>query len=128
MDNRGWVPISVIASFNRVRHLTFDVTLVRDVLALSALVEVHGDKVRLRDGGWESFILPDAPVSDVPDVMEQQQQYPAQEEQQQHQGEEMEDGEDDEDVVFVMGKEGEDRKAAVAQRTPREDTAQQQRL
>jgi len=119
----------VIASFNRVRHLTYDAALVRDVLALSVLVEIQGDKVRLRDGGWEPFILPDAPVSDVPDPSEQLllQYHPQEggEWREQQQGDGTEEGEDDEDVVFVMGKEGEERKAATAHRAPREDAAQQ---
>lgn len=111
MDNRGWVPVSVIASFNRVRQLTYDINLVRDVMGLSMLVEVHGDKVRLRDRQWLPFILPDAPPSDVPEPMEQlhyhQQSYAthAANEGVYSQHEETED----EDVVFVMGKEGEDR-------------------
>ena len=63
MDARGWIPISVIASFNRVRHLTQDVQLVRDVLTLSSLVQVRGNMVRM--GGWEPFVLPDAAPSTV---------------------------------------------------------------
>lgn len=63
MDARGWIPISVIASFNRVRNLTLDVQLVRDVLTLSSLVQVRGNMVRM--GGWEPFVLPDAAPSTV---------------------------------------------------------------
>ncbi|KAF8519428.1 hypothetical protein JB92DRAFT_2710844 [Gautieria morchelliformis] len=126
MDNRGWVPISVIASFNRVRQLTYDVGLVRDVMGLSILVEVQGDKVRLRDRQWVPFILPDAAASDVPEPMEQLQQ-----QQQAHamqstsespysQQEEVED----EEVVFVMAKEGEERNTEADSWTPREAVGQ----
>lgn len=111
MDNRGWVPISVIASFNRVRHLTYDVGLVKDVMGLSRLVEVQGDKVRLCDRQWVPFILPDAAASDVPEPMEQPLQY--------HQpyvmpppsndGTISQQETEEEEVVFVMSKEGEDR-------------------
>jgi hypothetical protein len=66
MDARGWIPISLIASFNRVRQLTQDVQLVKDVLYLSSLVQVRGNMVRM--GGWEPFVLPDA----VPSTVEEQ--------------------------------------------------------
>lgn len=65
MDARGWIPISLIASFNRVRQLTQDVQLVKDVLYLSSLVQVRGNMVRM--GGWEPFVLPDAAPSTVED-------------------------------------------------------------
>ena len=65
MDTRGWIPISLIASFNRVRQLTTDVHLVKEVLTLSSFVQVCGGMVRMN--GWESFVLPGAPVSRVED-------------------------------------------------------------
>src|SRR5437879_4930990 len=63
MDVRGWIPIPLIASFNRVRQLTMDAQLVREVLALSTLVQVRGNMVRM--GGWERYVLPDASPSTV---------------------------------------------------------------
>src|SRR6266699_3835601 len=63
MDVRGWIPIPLIASFNRVRQLTMDVQLVKEVLALSSLVQVRGNVVRM--GGWERYVLPDASPSTV---------------------------------------------------------------
>jgi len=80
MDTHGWIPIPLIASFNRVRQLTADVQLVREVLTLSSIVQVYGDMVRM--GGWESFVLPGALVSGVGDEgqeenrQELQQQHP----------------------------------------------------
>ncbi len=65
MDSRGWIPISLLASFNRVRHLTPDPQLVRDVLALSQIVEMRDDCVRMGGGEWAQFVLPDATVSTV---------------------------------------------------------------
>lgn len=65
MDSRGWIPIPLLASFNRVKQLTQDVQLVREVLALSLVVEVRDDHVRLGSGVWEQFVLPDAPSSSV---------------------------------------------------------------
>lgn len=63
MDSRGWVPIPLIASFNRVKRLTQDVNLVRDALTLSTMVEVNGDYVRLSNDHWRQWVLPQAPIS-----------------------------------------------------------------
>jgi len=65
MDSRGWIPISLLASFNRVRQLTLDPQLVREVLALSQIVEMRDDCVRMGGGEWAQFVLADAPVSTV---------------------------------------------------------------
>jgi la-related protein 1 len=62
MDAEGWIPVSLLANFNRVRALTTDVTLVREVFALSSIVELQDDRVRLRDGLWRQFVLPDVPA------------------------------------------------------------------
>jgi hypothetical protein len=82
MDTRGWIPIPLIASFNRVRQLTADVQLVREVLTLSSIVQVCGGMVRM--GGWESFVLPGAPVSAV-EGEGQEENRPEQQQQQQQQ-------------------------------------------
>ncbi|KAG5353070.1 hypothetical protein C0989_010693 [Termitomyces sp. Mn162] len=63
LDSKGWVPISLIASFNRVRQLTEDEALVHEVLALSSVVEVRGVWVRMKD--WRAFVLPGARLSSV---------------------------------------------------------------
>ena len=65
MDSRGWIPISLLASFNRVRQLTLEPHLVREVLALSQIVEMRDDCVRMGGGEWAQFVLADAPVSTV---------------------------------------------------------------
>jgi len=65
MDSRGWIPISLLASFNRVRQLTLDPQLVRDVLALSQVIEMRDDCVRVGGGEWARYVFPDAPVSMV---------------------------------------------------------------
>lgn len=65
MDSRGWIPIALIASFNRVKQLTQDEQLVRDVLSLSSLIEVRNDHVRMSNGQWHQFVLPNAPESTV---------------------------------------------------------------
>lgn len=93
MDSKGYIPISLLASFNRIKQLTLDTRLVREVLLLSAFVEVRGGMVRMggvgqsgqsgpgagqggnegqQEGqsavGWEAFVLPDAVESVVEDV------------------------------------------------------------
>lgn len=65
MDSRGWIPISLIASFNRIKALTEDTRLVKDVLILSSIVEVIGDSVRMGSNQWAPFVLPDAHPSTV---------------------------------------------------------------
>ncbi|KAH7924709.1 hypothetical protein BV22DRAFT_492255 [Leucogyrophana mollusca] len=53
MDDSGWIPISLLASFNRVRNLTTDVALVAEVLRQSNMAEVEGDWVRMSGRQWE---------------------------------------------------------------------------
>jgi hypothetical protein len=63
MDAQGWIPIATICSFNRLRKLTQDIHLVREMMQLSSLVELsgEGDKARMANGVWATFVLPDAP-------------------------------------------------------------------
>jgi hypothetical protein len=67
MDSLGFVEIPTIAAFNRVKTLTLDLVLVREVLLLSDLVEVREQKVRLANRGWQQWLLPDAPASEFKD-------------------------------------------------------------
>uniref|UniRef100_A0A5B6YVQ8 Putative la-related protein 1C-like n=1 Tax=Davidia involucrata TaxID=16924 RepID=A0A5B6YVQ8_DAVIN len=55
MDDQGWVPITLIASFPRVQHLTNNIHLILDSLRASTVVEVQGDKVR-RHNEWRKWI------------------------------------------------------------------------
>ncbi|OVA13773.1 Protein of unknown function DM15 [Macleaya cordata] len=55
MDDHGWVPISKIADFNRVKKMTTNIPFILDVLHSSCSVEVQGDKVRKRDD-WSKWI------------------------------------------------------------------------
>lgn len=112
MDSRGWIPISLIASFNRVRTLTPDIRVVRDVLILSSIVEVNGGWVRMGGNQWEQFVLPDAPTSSVEHHQEAEQAVPTEE--LRVEGDESVDvegdveDEDEDDVVFVMGRDVEE--------------------
>ncbi|XP_065006651.1 la-related protein 1C-like isoform X1 [Musa acuminata AAA Group] len=57
MDDQGWVPVSVIAQFNRVRQLTNSTEYILDTVRLSTEVEVQGEKIRKRND-WMNWILP----------------------------------------------------------------------
>ncbi|PIN04104.1 RNA-binding protein LARP/SRO9 [Handroanthus impetiginosus] len=59
MDDHGWVPIALIASFRRVQQLTKDIPVIVDALRYSTVVEVQGDKVR-RHNEWKKWLLPSA--------------------------------------------------------------------
>ncbi|KAF9220736.1 hypothetical protein BS17DRAFT_297933 [Gyrodon lividus] len=121
MDNEGWIPIALLASFKRTQQLTTNVDLVRDVLSESSLVEVIDGWVRMAGRHWKPFILPNAPKS-VVDYGENPAVRPVPEEPSQvisqgHRETEAEgdaedcygDGEEDdeEDIVFVIGEEAE---------------------
>lgn len=58
MDREGWVPISTVASFNRVRKLTTDLSLVLNTLLYSTVLAVDPEYRRVRKAvGWEPYIL-----------------------------------------------------------------------
>ncbi|KAA8550052.1 hypothetical protein F0562_001736 [Nyssa sinensis] len=59
MDDQGWVPISTIADFKRVKKMSTDIPFILDSLQSSSAVEVQGDKVRRRDE-WSKWIPPSA--------------------------------------------------------------------
>ncbi|KAG1744206.1 hypothetical protein EDB19DRAFT_1696281 [Suillus lakei] len=114
MDDQGWIPISLIASFNRVRKLTTEIHLVRDVLNLSSLTEVKGECVRMAREQWKQFVLPNAPRSIVCYSIESEATEPQADQVAYSQDGEIEEegdtyGEDDdeEDIVFVIGEEAE---------------------
>lgn len=111
MGSQGWIEIPLLATFNRVKALTTDVQLVRDVLSLSSQVEVSGDWVRMRD--WEQFVLPDTagttPESHHTPSRSQPADYLVGEDGEGADGEGENDAEaaeeEEEDVVFVLGTE-----------------------
>ncbi|KAI8883963.1 hypothetical protein K501DRAFT_218440 [Backusella circina FSU 941] len=57
MDSNGFVELSFISNFNRVKGLTTDVALIREALENSQKIEVKGDKLRKREG-WEMWLNP----------------------------------------------------------------------
>ncbi|XP_009414439.2 la-related protein 1B isoform X2 [Musa acuminata AAA Group] len=60
MDDQGWVPISLIAGFNRVKQLTEDIPYILDAVQGSTVVEVQGEKIRRR-GDWMRWTLSSIP-------------------------------------------------------------------
>ncbi|KAI3502814.1 hypothetical protein L1887_31152 [Cichorium endivia] len=57
MDEQGWVPVTLIASFKKVFSLTDNVRLILDVMRTSKAVEVKGGKMR-KQTEWKRWILP----------------------------------------------------------------------
>jgi hypothetical protein len=64
MDAEGWVAISMLASFNRVKALSTDEDLIGKALHRSTELEVSGEHVRRR-GDWFRWVLPTAKPSQV---------------------------------------------------------------
>jgi la-related protein 1 len=61
MDSQGWVPLSVIAGFNRIKSLTEDMNLVRHVCQMSRHIEFRPgddgtDRLRKLEK-WDQWIL-----------------------------------------------------------------------
>ncbi|KAG9015946.1 hypothetical protein FRB90_004088 [Tulasnella sp. 427] len=60
MDHQGWIDVEMIASFNRMRRLTSDINLVREVMNISAMIEVSpdGQKCRMANYAWQMYVAP----------------------------------------------------------------------
>ncbi|KAL3620303.1 hypothetical protein CASFOL_035215 [Castilleja foliolosa] len=65
MDNQGWVPISIIANFHRVKVKNVEIPFILDALQTSETVEVQGDKVRRRHE-WSKWIQASVSKSSSP--------------------------------------------------------------
>ncbi|EPS68153.1 hypothetical protein M569_06620, partial [Genlisea aurea] len=57
MDDEGWVPISCIADFNRVKRMNVEVPFILDALRVSETIEIQGEKIRRR-GEWSKWVRP----------------------------------------------------------------------
>jgi len=57
MDEEGWIPLSLIAAFNRVKILTPDVQIIKEVLQTSTLLEFTNDKIRKKED-WKTWLIP----------------------------------------------------------------------
>jgi la-related protein 1 len=61
MDSQGWIELSMIASFNRIKSLTPDVAVVEEVMEISSLLELKDGMVRLAgDEAALRWVLPGA--------------------------------------------------------------------
>jgi la-related protein 1 len=60
MDAEGFIPISLLASFNRIKTLTTDLILIRDMLVLSNQAELDytHERVRMSGNQWVAYLLP----------------------------------------------------------------------
>ena len=56
MDNDGFVPLVVISRFNRVQALTQDITVIKESLQGSPVIEIRNDRVRKR-GNWAKWLM-----------------------------------------------------------------------
>ncbi|KAL3335820.1 hypothetical protein AABB24_031843 [Solanum stoloniferum] len=65
MDDQGWVPISIIADFKRVKKMSTDIAFIIDALQASSTVEVKGDKLRRRDE-WSKWVSASADQKSSP--------------------------------------------------------------
>ncbi|GAA5863128.1 hypothetical protein JCM3774_001430 [Rhodotorula dairenensis] len=65
MDTAGWIPISLIASFNRIKNLTNDIKIVVECMRMTPLLEVSPrDRfVRLAQT-WPQWVLPNAQTNE----------------------------------------------------------------
>lgn len=64
MDDQGWLPIPLISSFNRIKNLSTDLSIISETMSLTPLLEMNGQFVRLR-GNWFDWLLPGATKSTV---------------------------------------------------------------
>ncbi|XP_078445119.1 LA RNA-binding protein isoform X2 [Wolffia australiana] len=55
-DDQGFVPVSRIADFKRVRRMNTTNDFILDALQSSTLIEIQGDKIRRRSG-WSKWLL-----------------------------------------------------------------------
>ena len=65
MDNQGWVDISMISSFNRIKSLTADADTVKEVAGMSTILEMCDQNIRLAHEQWRQWVLPDARPSAI---------------------------------------------------------------
>ncbi|CAI9785795.1 unnamed protein product [Fraxinus pennsylvanica] len=71
MDDQGWVPVSIIADFKRVKRMSTNIPFILDALQASSTVEVQGERLRRRDE-WSKWIpssVTDKSTSLVPNVL-----------------------------------------------------------
>ena len=60
MDDEGWIPLSVLTNFNRVRNLigNVDSKFILDTMRSSQVVEIREDEKLRRKGDWQQWVFP----------------------------------------------------------------------
>lgn len=67
MNEEGWVPVALLASFNRIKEMTPDPTIVLDAIATSSKVELDAQGTHLRvTGNWQKWVLAGQPPQPAP--------------------------------------------------------------
>ncbi|XP_076883119.1 la-related protein 1C-like [Bidens hawaiensis] len=69
MDEEGWVPLTLIAGFHRVKSLTSDLQMVLSSIKDSTIVEVQGETLRRRND-WRKWVKPSVslPLDSTPNA------------------------------------------------------------
>lgn len=62
MTPEGWLPIKLLGTFNRLKCLTNDLTILTEVLKFSPELEINGGYVRKRHD-WQRWVFPVSPPS-----------------------------------------------------------------
>ncbi|KAG0258051.1 La ribonucleoprotein domain member 1B [Mortierella polycephala] len=57
MNSEGYVPLELVANFNRVKNLTTDHALIKEALKDSKEIEMQGNTIRRR-GDWATWVFP----------------------------------------------------------------------
>ncbi|KAI1492325.1 hypothetical protein F5X96DRAFT_393768 [Biscogniauxia mediterranea] len=69
MDSQGFVPLKFIASFNRMKHITFDMDILRAACEDSPVIEIvvgnDGHERIRRKHGWKQWIIEDMEKRDI---------------------------------------------------------------
>lgn len=61
MDDEGWIPLSVLANFNRVRNMigNVDAKFILDTMRSSQVVEIREEDNKIRrKGDWQQWVFP----------------------------------------------------------------------
>ncbi|GJN40412.1 hypothetical protein PR202_gb29620 [Eleusine coracana subsp. coracana] len=64
MDDQGWVDISLIAGFKKVRELTNDLQYIKETVQSSSILETQDDKIR-RQNDWDKWVIPPESNPDI---------------------------------------------------------------
>ncbi|KAJ2748018.1 hypothetical protein GGI20_000105 [Coemansia sp. BCRC 34301] len=75
MDPDGFVPLTLISGFNRLKSVTTDTELIRSALVESEIVELGSSRDRVRKrGDWATWLFPKQEVVQQQQQQQQQQQ------------------------------------------------------